>query len=482
MEQGDYACSDDDNTISNDLGLRLRSGIDLGDLRDGKGVEFNIDEETLPKPDTQPDETCSYFEHGEVYKNSELHTLGEDDSSDEESDQVSFERLRQRMTPITKDEGVVKRILRPGMGPAIEDFVKALQEKEMEKPEKERRPLSEEDIQVAYHYSASQEGESEPYDVTYLRDQRPQKAFLNDEFFPGFKLALCSMKEKEVADFLISPEYAFGKLGCAPRIKPNATLRYKIELVKYWATTELDTYAKMSREEKRSVPVSKLVKLCSRQRENANKLYENGDFKGANHLYGKAIRILEDANLQDDKDEEDQRRSLLKLYLNRSICALKLSRWDQAITFCNKALDIEPRNAKALYRKAKAKMEFGDFAESKRIAQMAHKVYPNDQGIGKLLADIDSREAREKKREKLLCQKMFGNTEYTKAERSPFSKELLQILRQFKESVLQELKLTATTYTAAELDALCHVAASMQLTVLPNKERNEWISLRLRKD
>lgn len=76
------------------------------------------------------------------------------------------------------------------------------------------------------HYSAEQEGESEPFDVTYLRDDRPQKAYLNDELFPGFKLALASMKEKEVADFLIKPEYAFGKLGCAPRIKGGATRMY----------------------------------------------------------------------------------------------------------------------------------------------------------------------------------------------------------------------------------------------------------------
>ena len=66
----------------------------------------------------------------------------------------------------------------------------------------------------------------EPFDVTYLRDDRPQKAYLNNEFFPGFKMALASMKEKEVADFLIPPELAFGTLGCAPRIQPNATCKW----------------------------------------------------------------------------------------------------------------------------------------------------------------------------------------------------------------------------------------------------------------
>lgn len=63
-----------------------------------------------------------------------------------------------------------------------------------------------------------------------------------------------------------------------------------------------------------------------------------------------AIRILEEASLKDDADEALQQRALVKLYLNRSMCALKLEKWDHAITFSNRALDIDPKNPKALYR------------------------------------------------------------------------------------------------------------------------------------
>ena len=62
-----------------------------------------------------------------------------------------------------------------------------------------------------------------------------------------YRLAVASMKEKEVADFLISPDYAFGPMGCPPRIPPAATLRYKVDLKKFWATTELDSYQRLSR-------------------------------------------------------------------------------------------------------------------------------------------------------------------------------------------------------------------------------------------
>ena len=53
------------------------------------------------------DESSSYFEYGDVYKNSELYTLGEDasDSDDEDGVSGSFEKLRAKMKPVTEDGG-----------------------------------------------------------------------------------------------------------------------------------------------------------------------------------------------------------------------------------------------------------------------------------------------------------------------------------------------------------------------------------------
>ena len=43
----------------------------------------------------------------------------------------------------------------------------------------------------------------------------------------GVDIAVASMHKKERSKFLISPEYAFGKLGCPPRIPPQATCTYQ---------------------------------------------------------------------------------------------------------------------------------------------------------------------------------------------------------------------------------------------------------------
>ena len=43
------------------------------------------------------------------------------------------------------------------------------------------------------------------------------------EVIPGWEVAVKSMRRNERSQFLISPDYAFGKIGCPPRIPPNAT-------------------------------------------------------------------------------------------------------------------------------------------------------------------------------------------------------------------------------------------------------------------
>lgn len=44
----------------------------------------------------------------------------------------------------------------------------------------------------------------------------------------GMDIGVASMKKKELSRFLIQAPYAFGELGCAPRIPPNATSKFSL--------------------------------------------------------------------------------------------------------------------------------------------------------------------------------------------------------------------------------------------------------------
>ena len=47
----------------------------------------------------------------------------------------------------------------------------------------------------------------------------------------GWDLGICSMNLGEKADLVIKPEYGYGKMGSPPKIGPNATLVFTVELM-----------------------------------------------------------------------------------------------------------------------------------------------------------------------------------------------------------------------------------------------------------
>ncbi len=70
---------------------------------------------------------------------------------------------------------------------------------------------------VTVHYCLFNELDDVPFDSTRLRG-RPEKFRLDSgTVLPGLELAVKSMKKKEKSDFLFSPDYAFGRMGCMPR-------------------------------------------------------------------------------------------------------------------------------------------------------------------------------------------------------------------------------------------------------------------------
>lgn len=43
------------------------------------------------------------------------------------------------------------------------------------------------------------------------------------EVIPGWDVGVATMRKSELSRFLVNPSYAFGDIGCPPRIPPGAT-------------------------------------------------------------------------------------------------------------------------------------------------------------------------------------------------------------------------------------------------------------------
>ena len=54
-----------------------------------------------------------------------------------------------------------------------------------------------------------------------------------DEVIKGWDMGVMSMKKKELSMFVIQPEYAYGLKGYPPKVRPEAVVRYEVELLSW---------------------------------------------------------------------------------------------------------------------------------------------------------------------------------------------------------------------------------------------------------
>ena len=150
------------------------------------------------------------------------------------------------MTNLTEDGGVKKRIKRVGGGESVMDGA-----------------------EVHIHYNGYLEHSDEPFDSTRLRNKKQiiqlgkgqlipgekgisdgssydyvrcllsrdaskfSGVMRHDHFSTGLEIGVKSMKKNEFAYFLVSHEYAYGEMGCPPRVPSKAQVLFEVELLHF---------------------------------------------------------------------------------------------------------------------------------------------------------------------------------------------------------------------------------------------------------
>ncbi|GAU27351.1 hypothetical protein TSUD_05770 [Trifolium subterraneum] len=228
---------------------------------------------------------------------------------------------------------------------------------------------------VTVNYTAMLE-DGTVFEKRGVGETQPLK-FITDEeqVITGLDRAVATMKKGERAIISIHPDYAFGN-------------------VEEKAPWELNNNEKFE--------------VAGRKKEEGNLLFKSGKYQRAAKKYDKAADFVsEDGSFGDD--EQKLAKSLrISCWLNGAACCLKLNDFPGAIKLCTQVLDVEFHNVKALYRRAQAYIETGDFLLADVDIKKALEVDPQNREVKVLKMKLKQLQADSDKKDAKLYENMFA--------------------------------------------------------------------------
>jgi FK506-binding protein 6 len=217
------------------------------------------------------------------------------------------------------------------------------------------------------------------------------------------------MKKSEQSEFIFSPEYAFGSKGCPPRIPADAYVYFRIELINWIDSSDAEAYGKLPRTKQKEASFQHMLAAAQSQKRLATSFVEKQSFMQVirffsahfclcNYLqcsfeaakaYKQALNWIEEHGYADEQEEKQGLKICLALNLDLALVYLKLNRPKKTCIYCREALNIDPNNPKAHYRRGLAQEKLGNNMEARRCLLDAKRILPNDRSINKALIEVN---------------------------------------------------------------------------------------------
>ncbi|KAJ4938426.1 hypothetical protein JOQ06_003046 [Pogonophryne albipinna] len=213
----------------------------------------------------------------------------------------------------------------------------------------------------------------------------------------GVEKAIIAMEQGEEAIFHIKPKYGFGSPGNAKHEIPGgATLQYKIKLAafeKAKESWEMNTVEKLEQ--------SIIVK------EKGTQYFKEGKYKQASVQYKRIVSWLENESGLSEEDEKKAKALQLAANLNLAMCFLKLQEPNKALENCDKALELNPSNEKALFRRGEALFGMKEFDQAKDVFQQVLQLYPANKAAKSQVVLCQTRIKAQHEKDKRIYANMF---------------------------------------------------------------------------
>nr|CAI5870076.1 unnamed protein product [Callosobruchus analis] len=355
----------------------VKESLNLQKLMD-EGIVLEVNTNELDETEKPTDEDVEYTENLLKYLNLEV-VGGDVGPEDTYVEGQPFEKIAAKMFNLLGNGKIKKRVLREGYGQKPPDM-----------------------SIVRVHYNAYLEYEGEPFDSTYARKKVHEFKVNNGEVLVGLDLAIQSMKLTEKSQFIIQPEYAYGKYGCLNRVPKNSEVLFEVELLEVIDCGAAATFQKLPEEQQKEFHhvYEYCLALCAKGKDIFTK-----NVPGAIKEYNSAAYKLEHCILGDMADQEKQQELLMRLYTNLLVCYTKTEEPKKGCTNFNKIRDLVKGTElkippKCYFNNAKCLRMLGEFELAKKRLNIAYRAEPKNPDVLNLMLNLEE-DIRKSKREQI---------------------------------------------------------------------------------
>jgi len=206
------------------------------------------------------------------------------------------------------------------------------------------------------------------------------------------------MKKGEKCVVKVAAKYGYKGGNKELNIPPNTDLVYELELHDF--TKGKETYQLKGFEEK--------FEFGLKRKNDGNKFFEKESIQLALEKYNKSLDVFKhESDLKDPEKEKVNKEIKLPGHLNLAACYIKTKDLAKAIENATKALEIDSRNVKGLWRRGCAYIDNGDWHEAKSDLDKALEIDPNNKAVKTAYVRLKKIMAEQDKKDKQRYRNLF---------------------------------------------------------------------------
>eukprot|EP00429_Kryptoperidinium_foliaceum_P014814 CAMPEP_0176049666 /NCGR_PEP_ID=MMETSP0120_2-20121206/24680_1 /TAXON_ID=160619 /ORGANISM="Kryptoperidinium foliaceum, Strain CCMP 1326" /LENGTH=445 /DNA_ID=CAMNT_0017383093 /DNA_START=65 /DNA_END=1402 /DNA_ORIENTATION=- len=158
------------------------------------------------------------------------------------------------------------------------------------------------------------------------------------------------------------------------------------------------------------------IKAADRFREEGNEAYRKHNYGLAAVHYRKALLQFDYTFAEGEEEEKQVEAVKVPCLLNLAACKCQQEQWDEVLTHCRLALEINPRSVKAYYRIGLAHLARDNFEEAKDALLSAHEIEPKNAEVLGALKRLKENMENYKVRRKEVFKEMVTATTHADGE------------------------------------------------------------------